>query len=61
MAYWKTSAGVIGDGPADVMGEAIDEIRGCYRSDHGREPTPDEIRALLEFVLAPEEGPRRTH
>jgi hypothetical protein len=52
MGYWKSSNGIIGDGPADVMAEAIEDIRACYREDLGREPTKIEICELLGFVLA---------
>ena len=53
MSYWRTANGIIGDSPADAMGEAIDEIRQCYRAEHRREPSKAEIRDVLEFVLAP--------
>jgi hypothetical protein len=53
MAYWRTANGIIGDGPADAMGDAIDEIRESYRAELRREPSKAEIRDVLEFVLAP--------
>lgn len=53
MSFWKTPAGVIGDGPADIIGEAIDEVRACYRAELEREPTAHEIHAAVDFVLAP--------
>ena len=52
MRYWKSTSGIIGDGPADVMGEAIEDIRALYREDLGRDPTKIEICELLGFVLA---------
>lgn len=42
--YW-------GDGPADIVDQALDRIRAQFREDLGREPTIREIRAGLEFTL----------
>lgn len=53
MSYWRSPSGIIGDGPADVMGEAIDAVREHYRADVHREPTKSEIRDVVAFVLAP--------
>ena len=52
MGYWKSTSGIIGDAPADVMAEAIEDIRAHYLEDLGREPTKIEICDLLGFVLA---------
>lgn len=70
MGYWNSSregtslvtedTGYIwGDGPADIMTTAIDQIRKRFREDVGREPTMGEIRAGLEFSLRkePDETP----
>ena len=40
-----------GDGPADVMGDAIHQVRLMFRDEGGREPTIGELRAGLEFSL----------
>lgn len=40
-----------GDGPADILDVALDEIASAFRSDLGREPTKAELRAGLEFSL----------
>jgi hypothetical protein len=42
---------VWGDGPADTMGAAVDEIVAEFERDWDRKPTKAEIRAGLEFVL----------
>ncbi len=58
--WWRTDEtggikpdGVLigGDGPADVMGDAIDEIIGLYHRRWGRDPTAEELSAVLQFVL----------
>lgn len=43
--------GVWGDGPADILDNAIDEIVKEFQRDWGRKPTPDELRSGLEFSL----------
>lgn len=40
-----------GDSPADVMDDAIAEIRMRFCEEVGREPTIGEIRAGVEFSL----------
>lgn len=65
MGWWRTGSGsVIGDEPADIIGEYDDRywleprnipleararIGACYREDFGRDPTAQELRELLEF------------
>ena len=54
MGYWSSkSGGVIGDEPADAIGDAIDKIKVHYKRDLGREPTIDEIRDTFNFVMRP--------
>lgn len=40
-----------GDGPANVIDNAVDEIREQFRIEAGREPLVGELRAGLEFSL----------
>jgi hypothetical protein len=40
--YW-------GDGPADVMDAALDNIRQQFRSEWGREPSLSELLAGVKF------------
>ena len=63
MGYWNQNAeghsliledtGLVwGDAPADVMGEAIDEIIDIFKEDVKRMPTDVEIKAGLLFSLS---------
>lgn len=40
-----------GDAPADIMGDALERIVGCFEGDLGRKPTQNEILAGLRFSL----------
>lgn len=40
-----------GDGPADLMGEAVASITQEFQQYEGRNPTKAELRAGLEFTL----------
>ena len=40
-----------GDGPADVMGQAIKDIATLYREAWDRDPTIRELRAVANFVI----------
>lgn len=63
MGWWmmdldgiETSSGkkaslVMGDGPADTMGAALQEIIDEYKAAWERPPTVDELRECFEFVL----------
>lgn len=42
---------VWGDGPADLMDNALGKIVAEFERDQGRRPTPAELRAGLEFSL----------
>lgn len=73
MGYWEMNKSVAelmgdsvnaevesvwGDGPADIMGEAIDEIVKEFEEDYGRVPTKTEIvKGLLFSLLAMDELP----
>jgi len=39
-----------GDGPADIMGPALDTIADMYREAWGRDPKLDELQAVFNFV-----------
>ena len=43
-----------GDGPADVMGAALDTIAEMYVEAWGRPPKLDELRAVFNFVTGPD-------
>lgn len=54
--WWRSDTGVLlGDGPADVMQDAVDEIRDIYRGhpEISREPTLEEVWGVLSFVTGP--------
>ncbi len=54
--WWESESGsLIGDGPADVMQEAVEEVREMYRShpEINREPTLEELWGTVEFVSGP--------
>lgn len=53
MGYWKSERGIIGDEPADAIGDAIDKIKSHYKRDLDREPTVDEIKDVFNFVIKP--------
>jgi len=42
-----------GDGPADVMGSAVDEIIQLYMDAWGRPPCKDELLAVFNFCVNP--------
>lgn len=42
---------VWGDGPADILDNALMEIRSAFLDAEGRNPTLGELRAGLEFSL----------
>ena len=44
-----------GDGPADIVGDALDAIIAEFANDLERRPTKAEIRAGLVFFLGPRE------
>lgn len=48
---------VIGDGPADIMGDAIDKIIACYvalpENDGRKLPCRQELQACFNFVVNP--------
>lgn len=45
-----------GDGPADLMSAALDDIDLEYRRTWGRPAKPDELKAVFEFVFRPVES-----
>ena len=53
MGYWDSKNGIIGDEPADAMGDAISKIKKHYKRDLKREPTNAEIRDVFNFVMRP--------
>lgn len=63
MGYWNQSAeghsllpeatGLVwGDAPADVIGNAIDEVVEAFERDLGRRPKKAEIEAGIKFTLS---------
>jgi hypothetical protein len=51
MGYWESNDGLWGDPPADVMGDALQEVVVSFLRDVRRLPTKQEIRDGLEFTL----------
>lgn len=63
MGYWDaevsgqsfSKGGLIwGDQPADVMDDALDEVKRVFKSDIGREPTAKELLGGLLFSIGPD-------
>ena len=53
---------VWGDGPADIMGDAVAQITVEYEKEWGRKPSREELHAGLDFHVLdvlPEEAPAR--
>jgi len=42
---------VNGDGPADIMGDALEQIRKEYKNYWNREPTLNELQAVFNFCM----------
>jgi hypothetical protein len=69
MGYWRTDragvsfqddgTGIWGDGPADILGPAVDKIVAEFEEHVGRKPTAGEMRAGLNFTLRglPDDAP----
>lgn len=51
MGYWESNDGLWGDQPADVIGDALQEVVVSFLRDVRRLPTKDEIRRGVEFTL----------
>lgn len=54
--WWMSDTGVLlGDGPADVMSDAVDAVRDIYKGhpEIAREPTLEEVWGVLSFVTGP--------
>jgi hypothetical protein len=49
MGWWKSSHGMIGDAPADVMDRAFRQLEAVYTEQAGRLPTQGEIADLIQF------------
>jgi hypothetical protein len=58
MGWWKVenSDNLVGDGPLDTLGEAVEQVAAEYMAAHGRRPTRGEWEALLLAVLASEDS-----
>ena len=53
MGWWQISEKMVnGDGPADIMEDAIAKISKEYQKDLGREPYKEELEAVLEFCVS---------
>jgi hypothetical protein len=50
-SFAENSDLIWGDCPADAIGDALDVVLQCFAEEVGRKPTPQEIRAGLEFSL----------
>ena len=63
MGWWKQSAEghsfaednelSWGDGPADIMGPALDRIFAEFKAKYGRKPTVEELQAGVMFSARP--------
>jgi len=61
MGWWKVEGtqNVIGDGPLDTLGSAVQEILGAYETALKRRPSRAEWEALLLGALGAEEPEAR--
>ena len=56
MGWWsidKSDTLVTGDGPLDVMGEAVFEIIQLYIAEWNCKPTKRELQRTLEYCMGP--------
>lgn len=54
MGWWTTENNLLlGDGPADILGIAYQNITRLYEVEMSRKPTRAELRRLIEFTLRP--------
>ena len=51
--FESRSGGVIGDDVLDIMETAIKEVKEEYKKEWKREPTEEEIRDALNYVIKP--------
>jgi len=50
--WWKDqNKGVIGDIPADIMGDSLDKIDAEYKRKWKRKPTNQELEQVFKFVM----------
>ena len=55
MGWWKISENMVnGDGPADIMGNALEDISKEWQREQGRKPYLKELKAVFEFSLLDE-------
>lgn len=53
MGWWTScEKRIIGDEPADILGEALAEIGKAYVKGQKRMPTVEEVKDLWQFVYA---------
>lgn len=53
MGWWQISEEMVnGDGPADIMEDAIEKISQEYLKAFGRKPYKEELEAVLEFCAS---------
>jgi hypothetical protein len=56
MGWWSIDGmeggRVMGDGPADIMGAALEKIQKEYQEDWGRPATKTELRACFNFCAS---------
>ncbi len=53
MGWLESEHGIIGDGPLDIIGDAIEAVKEEYNRGLDREPTLEEIRDVFNYVMAP--------
>jgi hypothetical protein len=49
MGWWMTENGTIGDRPADILDDALDDIEAAYLEEGDRLPTQGELAELIDF------------
>lgn len=51
MGWWEEDGNLWGDGPADILGDALKSLVEQFKENRGRKPTKAELRYGLEFWL----------
>jgi hypothetical protein len=52
MGWWESGEDILGDGPADTVGEILDEMAGQNEREKGRKPTLQELLDALATALS---------
>lgn len=61
MGWWKIEGteSTVGDGPLEILGDAVQAVLAAYETEFRRRPTRSEWEALLRLVLGSEHASTR--